>query len=270
MYNLLTWKDDDAQQWNYTKKNMEVVESNVYNKLKYKINKSSSPWVTENMDQYRKFAYSPSKGPICFGILLMNLYFLIILDLEDPADQKSRKSPSARHHTTKDLAEHIGKPHHRDHNVYVKEIPKKASEAIDKYAIQDLRNLHDVLKVIENRAIVKGGEVVKNPVVDRVNERLSKSAQQDRQRGYYDQDGQYHDEQDADDQGNEYDQGQGQQNQEDSDEDVEVEKLDLKNVKSKLLETKVRKAKELDPVYEKDRLDRRYERIKVYTLLTLK
>lgn len=75
MFDLLSWKDDEAALYNYTKKDKEVIESNPANHLKYKINKSSSHWVTENMDQFRKFTYSPSKKAVCFGILL---YFIQI------------------------------------------------------------------------------------------------------------------------------------------------------------------------------------------------
>lgn len=67
MFQLLSWEDKDKAQWDYTKRDPNVVEANVANQLKYRINKSNSHWVTENMDQFRKFTYSPSKKAVFFG-----------------------------------------------------------------------------------------------------------------------------------------------------------------------------------------------------------
>jgi len=67
MFQLLSWQDKEAAQWDYTKRDKNVVEANVANQLKYRINKSNSHWVTENMDQFRKFTYSPSKKGVFFG-----------------------------------------------------------------------------------------------------------------------------------------------------------------------------------------------------------
>jgi len=158
MFELLSWKDDNEGLFNYTKKDKEVIESNPANKLKYKINKSQSHWVTENMDQFRKFAYSPSKKTIFF-------------DLDDPANAKHKLSASKGFTS---VPREFVETHGRHHDIYVKEMPQKASETIDKYTIQDLKSLPDVLKVIENRAINKG-EVVKNPIAERITERLTKS-----------------------------------------------------------------------------------------------
>ena len=68
MFQLLTWKDGETDNWNYTVKNKNIVESSLTNQLKYRINKSSSHWTTENMDQFRKFTYSPSKQPVFYGM----------------------------------------------------------------------------------------------------------------------------------------------------------------------------------------------------------
>ena len=113
-----------------------------------------------------------------------------------------------------------------------------------------MRNLNDVLKVIEGRAINRAGEVVRNPVAQQVTGR----AERPKQAIGVTEDGEYYYE---DEEGEE-----GRQDEEES-EPVEVEKLDLSNVKSRLLEKKIKTAKKLDPVYEKERLDRRNERIKV-------
>jgi len=234
MFELLSWKDDNEGLFNYTKKDKEVIESNPANKLKYKINKSQSHWVTENMDQFRKFAYSPSKKTIFF-------------DLDDPANAKHKLSASKGFTS---VPREFVETHGRHHDIYVKEMPQKASETIDKYTIQDLKSLPDVLKVIENRAINKG-EVVKNPIAERITERLTKSESK-RYGGYR---GQGYEE--------EVDEQEGaNQQQEEPEEDIQVEKVDFSNVKSRLLQSKVKKAKELDPVYEKERLDRRKDRIK--------
>jgi len=110
MFELLSWQDKEEALWDYTKRDKNVVEANVCNKLKYKINKSSSHWVTENMDQFRKFTYSPSKHAVFF-------------DLEDPT--KGRPSTSKGSTISKELAEQLGKSP-KDQDVYVKELPKKS------------------------------------------------------------------------------------------------------------------------------------------------
>jgi len=235
MFELLSWKDDNESLFNYTKKDKEVIESNPANKLKYKINKSQSHWVTENMDQFRKFAYSPSKKAVFF-------------DLDDPAYAKAKLSASkGATGIPREFVETLG--HTKEHDVYVKQMPEKASETIDKYTIQDLKSLPDVLKVIENRAISRG-EVVKNPIAEKITERLTKSESK-RMGGNY----RGYEEEEADEQ-------EGANQQQEPEEDVQVEKIDFSNVKSRLLQSKIKKAKELDPVYEKERLDRRKERIK--------
>lgn len=119
-----------------------------------------------------------------------------------------------------------------------------------------MRNLNDVLKVIEGRAINRAGEIVRNPVAQQVTERQRQS----HPGGAYTEGGEYYDE--------EYGY-EGRPEEEEESEQVEVEKLDLSNVKSRLLEKKVKTAKKLDPVYEKERLDRRKERIKVFILKKL-
>ena len=75
----------------------------------------------------------------------------------------------------------------------------------------------------------------------------------ERQRLGSNEEGDYYNEE-----GGDYDRRQD----EEESEQVEVEKLDLSNVKSRLLEKKVKTAKTLDPVYEKERLQRRKDRIK--------
>jgi len=235
MFDLLSWKDDDTALWNYTKREKNTVDSNICNQLKYKINKSSSHWVTENMDQFRKFVYSPNKKAAFF-------------DIEDP---ESTKRPGTSKSTTiaKEFIEQLGKSQ-KDKDVLLKELPSKASETLDKYSIQDLKNLKDVLKVIENRAINKGGEIIKNPIAEQIADELEHQHQ--RKHDTNAEEEYENDERDA----------RGQNGQEESEEDIKVEKLDFSNVQSRLLTKKIRKAKELDPVYEKDRLDRRQERIK--------
>lgn len=141
----------------------------------------------------------------------------------------------------------------------MKQLPEKASETIDKYSIQDLRNLQDVLKVIENRAINRDGDVVKNPIAEKITERLTKSESK-RHGGYY-REHEYEEEEEED---QEPDQQQGE-----PEEDIKVEKQDFSNIKSRLLQSKVKKAKVLDPVYEKERLDRRKERIKVFSIFKI-
>jgi len=164
MFELLSWQDKDEAQWDFTKKDKSVVDANIVNHLKYKINKANSPWVTENMDQFRKFTYSPSKKAVFF-------------DLEEP--NKGRLSASKGSNLAHELA-HVGKSP-KDKDGYMKELPAKASETLDKYAVKDLKNLKDVLKVIENRAINKGGEVIPNPIAHQLTEHY----------GYDDQDGVY-------------------------------------------------------------------------------
>ena len=73
MYQLLTWKDVEGDNWNYTVKNKNIIESSLTNQLKYRINKSSSNWTTENMDQFRKFTYSPSKQPVFYGTFIKGI-----------------------------------------------------------------------------------------------------------------------------------------------------------------------------------------------------
>jgi len=189
-------------------------------------NKSSSNWVTENMDQFRKFTYSPSKKGVFF-------------DLEDPT--RSKQSPSKGTPISQELAHHLRKSP-KDQDVFVKEVPRKASETLDKYAIKDLKNLKDVLKVIENRAIDKGGEVIANPIAHKLTDHY----------GYED---------DVENQGTDEEQEHERKGDESSEEDIKVDKANYTNVQSRLLTTHIKKAKELDPVYEKDRLKRREERI---------
>ena len=237
MFQLLTWKDNEGEIWNYTKKDKELIDSSLGNKLKYKINKSLSHWTTENMDQYRKFAYSPNKKPVFF-------------DLEDPASTRGKVTTLGENYISKDLAEQLSKSAQNFHP-HTNQIPKHPSEFIDKYTIQDISSLNDVLKVLQNRALTKGGEVVKNPIAQQVAEAIEKenraAAAAAEYEGRYEEGGE----------------GQGEGNEDQESEDFQVEKMDLTNVKSRLLEKKVRKAKVLDPVYEKDRLNRRKERIQV-------
>lgn len=230
MFELLSWQDKEEAQWDFTKRDKNVVEANVVNHLKYRINKSSSPWVTENMDQFRKFTYSPSKKAVFF-------------DLEDPTKAKPGGSKGAN--ISPDLAQHLGKSP-KDQNIYVKELPKKASETLDKYAIKDIKNLKDVLKVIENRAIDKGGDIIPNPIAHQLTDHY----------GYEDE----FDEENRRNQGTDGEQDQ-QGDEGSSDEDVKVDKANYTNVQSRLLTSYIKKAKELDPVYEKDRLKRREDRI---------
>jgi len=239
MFQILTWKDGEEEIWNYTKKNKELIDTNLSSKLKYKINKSLSHWTTENMDQYRKFAYSPSKKPVFF-------------DLEDPASTRGKVVTQGENFISKDLVEQLTKSAQNFHP-HSKEIPKHPSEFIDKYTIQDLNSLPDVLKVLQNRALTKGGEVVRNPIAQQVSEAIEKeqrrTAHHGGHEGYYEE--------------GEGEEGQeGERHEDQESEDVQVEKMDLTNVKSRLLEKKVKSAKILDPVYEKDRLNRRKERIK--------
>jgi len=236
MFQMLTWNDAEGDNWNYTVKNKNILESSLTNQLKYRINKSSSNWTTENMDQFRKFTYSPSKQPVFY-------------DLHDPANARVRLTTSQGPDVSRNLAEQLARSskglHPHQHQIAL----DKASETADKYTVQNMRNLNDVLKVIEGRAINKAGEVVRNPVAQQVTGR----AERPKQGGHYTEDGEYYDEE----------QYEGQEGQdEDESEQIEVEKLDLSNVKSRLLEKKVKTAKKLDPVYEKERLDRRKERIK--------
>lgn len=229
MFNLLSWPDKEPALWDYTKKDKNLIEASVANQLKYKINKSSNHWVTENMDQFRKFTYSPSKKAVFF-------------DLEDP--QKTK--PSATKSTiSKEVVEHLKKTPKKE-DVYVKELPAKASETLDKYTIQDLKNLKDVLKVIENRAISRGGDVIKNPIAHQLTD-------------HYD----YQDEFDREEkERNGITDEEFQNEEESSEEDIKVDKADYTNVQSRLLTKFSKKARELDPVYEKERLQRRQERIK--------
>jgi hypothetical protein len=69
MYSLLSWGERDKEPWDYTTKKKELLQSSALSRFKYKINKSNSHWVTETMDQYRKFTYSPEKQGIFFGIV---------------------------------------------------------------------------------------------------------------------------------------------------------------------------------------------------------
>ncbi len=69
MYNILSWGDKDKEPWDYTTKNKDLLQASALSRFKYKINKSNSNWVTETMDQYRKFAYSPEKHGIFFGTI---------------------------------------------------------------------------------------------------------------------------------------------------------------------------------------------------------
>lgn len=229
MFQLLSWQDKDGAIWDYTKKDKHLIESSVANQLKYKINKSSTHWATENMDQYRKFAYSPSKKAVFF-------------DLEDPS--KGRPSTS-KGTISKEVAEHLRKTP-RNQDVYVKELPTKTSETLDKYTIQDLKNLKDVLKVIENRAISKGGDVIKNPIAHQLTDHYEYQDEFDREEkernGITDE--------------------EGQNEEESSEEDIKVDKADYTNVQSRLLTKFNKKARELDPVYEKERLARREDRIR--------
>jgi hypothetical protein len=227
MFQLLSWQDKEDALWDYTKKDKHLIEASVANQLKYKINKASTHWVTENMDQFRKFTYSPSKKAVFF-------------DLEDP----NKGRPSASKGTiSKELAEHLNRTP-KSQDVYVKELPTKTSETLDKYTIQDLKNLKDVLKVIENRAISKGGEVIKNPIAHQLTDHYN-----------------YQDEFDREERERNGDYEEEQQEEESSEEDIKVDKADYSNVQSRLLTKSIKKAKELDPVYEKERLQRRKDRI---------
>jgi hypothetical protein len=70
MFNILSWGDNEKEPWDYTTKNKELLQSSALSRFKYKINKSNSHWVTEVMDQYRKFAYSPEKKAAFPGIII--------------------------------------------------------------------------------------------------------------------------------------------------------------------------------------------------------
>lgn len=67
MFQLLSWQEGDQAGSEYTTKNKELVSTSALGQFKYKINKSSTNWVTETMDQYRKFAYSPEKKSLLVG-----------------------------------------------------------------------------------------------------------------------------------------------------------------------------------------------------------
>lgn len=131
----------------------------------------------------------------------------------------------------------------------MKEVPRKASETLDKYAIKDIKKLQDVLKVIETRAIDKGGEVIANPIAEQLTDHYGYEVEYDHETG------EYRPKPVTDEEGND------QEDENSSDEDVKVDKANYTNVQSRLLTNKVRKAKELDPIYEKDRLKRREDRI---------
>jgi len=229
MFQLLSWEDKEKAQWDYTKRDQNVVEANVANQLKYRINKSNSNWVTENMDQFRKFTYSPSKKAVFF-------------DIEEPT-KTGKHSPQKS-----EYAHSLGKSP-KDKGVYVKELPKNAPETLDKYAIKDIKNLRDVLKVIENRAIDKGGDLIPNPIAGQLTDHYG-----------YDEEADYYENGEVRARGTD-EEGDGQQDSDEDSEDVKVDKANYTNVQSRLLTNKVRKAKELDPVYEKDRLKRREDRI---------
>lgn len=230
MFQLLGWQEQGEALWDYTKRDKNVIEANVANQLKYRINKSNSHWVTENMDQFRKFTYSPSKKAVFF-------------DLEEP----SKTKPSPQKNTISEYA-HSASKSGKKQGVYVQELPKNAPETLDKYAIKDIKNLKDVLKVIENRAIDKGGDIIANPIAGQLTDHYGYEDEYERERGVYrgpDEEGNYQEDRD----------------EESSEDDVKVDKANYTNVQSRLLTNKVRKAKELDPIYEKDRLKRREDRI---------
>jgi hypothetical protein len=128
-------------------------------------------------------------------------------------------------------------------DVYVKELPKKPTEHIDKYAIKDVKTLPEAIQLINGREFNRNGELINLPpkptkeeieAAERAKEEEEKAAQ-----------------------------AEEIPEKEESEEEVHVEQLDLSNVKSKILEPRVKKARPLDPVYEKERLERRKERIKV-------
>lgn len=57
---LLSWKDDDEQIWNYQCNNKELLKADELSRYMKKINKSEV-WKSEAHDCYRKFIYNPSK-----------------------------------------------------------------------------------------------------------------------------------------------------------------------------------------------------------------
>ncbi len=70
MFQILSWQDPANEAWDYNTKKKEILEASAVAKFKHKINKSSTNWVTENMDQFRKFKYSPQKQAAILGIYL--------------------------------------------------------------------------------------------------------------------------------------------------------------------------------------------------------
>jgi hypothetical protein len=67
MFQLLSWNEEEVLAADFTTKNKELISTSALGQFKYKINKSNTNWVTENMDQFRKFAYSPEKKTLLVG-----------------------------------------------------------------------------------------------------------------------------------------------------------------------------------------------------------
>lgn len=173
---------------------------------------------------------------------------LIKLDLHDPQKVlKSKNAPISKSHAeTQEINAELIQPVKKD--VYIASLPAKASENLDKFAIQKLQNLDDVLNVIEGRDLNKNGELVK--AVARPPTRSHIQQQEEEARKIREQ---------VEEEQRKVEEAQ---QQEQAEEDVSIEKLDFTNVKSRILENKVRKAKALDPEKDKERLERRLERIK--------
>ncbi len=121
----------------------------------------------------------------------------------------------------------------------MKEIPKKATEHIDKYGIKQVKTLPDAIQLIQGREFDKNGELTRVPQKPRKEEVQAEETREEEAPEEIPPE------------------------KEESEEEVNVEQLDLSKVKSKLLEPRGKKARPLDPEYEKERLDRRKERIKV-------
>jgi hypothetical protein len=238
MYALLSWKDEPEEIWDYTVRDKERIEINPINKIKYKIKKSESKWVTESMDQFRKFVYSPDKKKAVF------------IDLHEPEKTARSKSPKKtsqlpQHPSPKDIQRAIKKQ-----QIYMTETnPKFTSDHIDNYGIKDLKTMDDVLRELNQRQFDKDGNVIQKTAQQIAEEqaKIRKNQPPPPEEDETDED--------------EVDEEELRRQQEE--EEYQRLKTDFSKVHSRIMEKKIPKAKVLDPVYEKDRINRRKERIRV-------
>lgn len=234
-YAILTWKETKPDVWDFRTAKKEIITSSLANQIKYKLNKSSSHWVTETQDQFRKFQYSPDKeNP--------NKKKPVFIDLEGDEKHPETKVDLQPFESFEADQERVSHSAHYD--------PHFVTETRAAFGLRSLESIDDVRQYIEGQELNKMDE--RRRIAQEAEERKKQEEQLRLE------------EEERERLAQEEAERELERQKALEEEEAVIAKQDYSNVKSKLLSSKIKKARRLDPSDEADaeRLKRRKERIK--------